>query len=329
MIYNFRIDRDSRDEIMRRLREESLLSQGWGGGKDGDLRIDRDDYVIACKNFYRLASTRIATNLTWMREFKDGDIVVTPHLPDNGKVSIHIINGNFPDCYAYLEHDESHLNNRFRVKQSYGLNGNVDIHNVNLARWYGKLQWLRLPVLPIQEFETDFQGIIEELRKRPGTEIGASGLQDFLEKITKDTLDRLRQSLNSISASTSEISFEKICERLVTSTGYRIERRHVYDSAGGDIDLRCVRERSYSSPFEAGQTLLFVQVKKHEGNTDEWSVNQLLKMIEKEPEADGCVMSLADGFTDEATTLAEKNGILLMNGAEICRLLMKELADSA
>lgn len=92
----------------------------------------------------------------------------------------------------------------------------------------------------------------------------------------------LRKGLNSISASGGDISFEKICERLVTSAGYRVESRNVYDSAGGDVDLRCVRERSESSPFEAGQTLLFVQVKKHEGETDEWPVTQLLNMIKKE-----------------------------------------------
>ena len=150
--------------------------------------------------------------------------------------------------------------------------------------------------LAIQQFETDFLDIIAELNKRPGAEIGASGLQDFLENLTKDTLYRLRQSLNSISASRSEISFEKICERLVTSVGYRVEGRNLFDSAGGDVDLRCVRQRSDSSPFEAGEALLFVQIKKHEGKTDEWAVNQLLKMIEKEPAADGCVMSLAGGF---------------------------------
>jgi len=328
VIYNFRIDRTNREEIIRRLREESHLSQGWGGGQHSNLRIDREDYVTACRDFYELASTRIATNLTWMREFKDDDLIVTPHLPENGKVSIHVINGDFPECYAFLNDDEDHLNNRFKIKRSYGLDGNIDIHNVRLARWYGKLQWLRLPVLPIQQFEADFDEIIEDLKKRPDEQIRAGGLQDYLEKLTQDALELLRKSLNSISASGAEISFEKICERLVTSAGYRVERRNVYDSAGGDIDLRCVRECSESSPFEAGQTLLFVQVKKHEGETDDWPVKQLLNMIKREPAAEGCVMSLADDFTAAAKDLADKNGILLMNGAAICRLLLKELSDA-
>jgi hypothetical protein len=199
------------------LREESLLSQGWGGGERGNLRIDQGDYVTACRDFYELASTRIPTNLTWMREFKDDDLIVTPHLPANGKVSIHVINGDFPECYAYLDGDEDHLNNRFKIKRSYGLEGNIDIHNVKLARWYGKLQWLCLPILPIQQFEADFNEMIEELRKRPDEEIRPGVLQDYLEKLTKETVELLRKSLNSINASISDISFEKICEWLLVS----------------------------------------------------------------------------------------------------------------
>jgi hypothetical protein len=61
MIYNFRIDRTNRPEITRRLRQQSLLSQGWGGGRGGNLRIDRSDYVSACRASYDLATTRIAS----------------------------------------------------------------------------------------------------------------------------------------------------------------------------------------------------------------------------------------------------------------------------
>ncbi len=35
MIYQFRIDKSQRSEILRRLKEEDLLSQGWGGGETG------------------------------------------------------------------------------------------------------------------------------------------------------------------------------------------------------------------------------------------------------------------------------------------------------
>ncbi len=326
MIYNFRIDRNRVSEILRRLREEHLLSQGWGGGENGGLQIDQGDYVLKCKDFYKLATTRIPTNLTRMRDFRDNDLIVTPHLPENGKVLIHIIDGDFPACYDYLNNDPCHLNNRFKVKKSYGLDGRISIYNARITSWYGKLQWLRLPVLPIDGFEAGFRYIVSELEERPDAEFQPSKLEDFLESIRSELLDHLKGRLSSVSASISEISFEAICEYLLSSYGYRIENRHLFDGAGGDVDFRCVRERSDVSPFETGQTILFTQVKKHEGTTDDWAVRQLLSMLEKEPAADGCVMSLADDFTDEAQLLAKQNGILLMNGRAICDLLLQALA---
>ena len=139
----------------------------------------------------------------------------------------------------------------------------------------------------------------------------------------------IRQQLASVSPSSGEISFEAICEHLLTSVGYRITRRHLYDGTGGDVDLHCIRERAALSPFESGETVLYVQAKKHIGTTDQWAVEQLLKMIEKEPEADACVMSLADGFSDDAHALAAKNGVVLMNGESICTLLLTELAKQS
>jgi hypothetical protein len=66
-----------------------------------------------------------------------------------------------------------------------------------------------------------------------------------------------------------------------------------------------------------------VQVKKYTGITNDLAVKQVVKMMEKDQTADGCVMSLGDDFTSEATKLAEDNEILLMNGATICKLLLR------
>ena len=69
-------------------------------------------------------------------------------------------------------------------------------------------------------------------------------------------------------------------------------------------------------------------MKKHTGTTDRHAVEQLLPMMRQEPNAEGCVMSLADSFSEEAEELAQNHGILLMGGDEICRLLLDELAKS-
>ncbi|MBC9785337.1 restriction endonuclease [Heliobacterium chlorum] len=69
-------------------------------------------------------------------------------------------------------------------------------------------------------------------------------------------------------------------------------------------------------------------MKKHVGKTDKWAVEQLLQMMKTEPDADGCVMSLADDFDDDAKRLAENNNILLMDGLKICELLPRRMVTS-
>ncbi len=192
-----------------------------------------------------------------------------------------------------------------------------------------KTPWLRLPVLPMPECEGAFRSILQQKEGNPDVKFEPSKLEEYLSALRAQVLTIIRQQLASVSPSSGEISFEAICEHLLTSVGYRITRRHLYDGTGGDVDLHCIRERAALSPFESGETVLYVQAKKHIGTTDQWAVEQLLKMIEKEPEADACVMSLADGFSDDAHALAAKNGVVLMNGESICTLLLTELAKQS
>ncbi len=72
--------------------------------------------------------------------------------------------------------------------------------------------------------------------------------------------------------------------------------------------------------------MLFVQVKKHTGTSDAHAVEQLLRMMRREPGADGCVMTLAEKYTTKATALAKKEDILLLNGKSIRRLLLQALS---
>ena len=103
--------------------------------------------------------------------------------------------------------------------------------------------------------------------------------------------------------------------------------RNQYDRQGGDVDLVCKRSRQDTSVFESGEVTLFIQIKKHEGTTNEEAVNQVIQMLE--PEAHGCVMSAADDFTPEARRLANANGIVLLDRHEICGLLMSLLSKRA
>jgi hypothetical protein len=50
MLFNFRFDREHADDVLRRLQGERVLCQGWGGGDEGNLRVDSPDFVPRCRD---------------------------------------------------------------------------------------------------------------------------------------------------------------------------------------------------------------------------------------------------------------------------------------
>ena len=326
MIYNIRHDKSQTAAIVKRISEEKQLSQGWGGGRGAELDLRQEDFIEKTVKCYELATTRIPSNLSRMTSFQDGDILVTPHLPAYGLVSIHVVDGAFPDCYHYETEDDEHQNHRVRLKRSVGLDGKISIYNEKLLPWYAKLQWLRLPVIPIPDFAGLFSAIVDEMAADASRQLSASELDEFIDELARKVEDLVTCELRSMPPSGGAISFERLCERLLESAGYKIEARNQFDRQGGDIDLRCTRSRSDTSPFEGGDVTLFVQVKKHKGETDEWAVGQVIKMIKAEEYADGCVMSVADGYTESAREYADGNGIVLLNKSAICSQVLSLLS---
>ena len=108
--------------------------------------------------------------------------------------------------------------------------------------------------------------------------------------------------------------------------GYEVIARNQFVGRGADADLVCTRSRSDLSSFETGDVILYVQIKKHRGNIGVKAVNQVIEKLRSHPNADGCVISAADGFTSQARDRAEEHGIALLNNMEICRLLLPLLS---
>ena len=326
MLYQFRIDSDQRETLLERLERENQLCQGWGGGCGGGLSLAGLEFVAKTAKAYDLQTTRIPSNLTRIRDFRDGDVVVTPHLPSRGRVSVHIVDGDYPACYSYVEDDPVHLNHRVRVRESFGLSGSINDGNARLVPWRGKLQWRRLPVLRIPEYEKDFAALIAALRVDPDSKFEASSLDEYYDSLLTEVLGFVEDRLQKINPSGGLISFEAVCETLITDAGFTVVERNSYDRTGGDVDLKCVRSRSDVSPFESGETLLFVQIKKHSGVSGPEGVRQVLQMMRAEPAANGCVMTLATSFDEEAEQLARSEGITLLAGRDIGPLLLRRLA---
>ncbi|MEW6047795.1 MAG: hypothetical protein AB1609_15160 [Bacillota bacterium] len=199
------------------------------------------------------------TNLFRLKSFRDDDILATPCLPEYGKVSLRIVDRDYPSSYEYRKGGRYHLSHVFRIKRSCGLDGSVSERNERLATWYGTLGWLRLPFLPFPDLESDFRALIEELERHPGKLLEPSRPDEYMWRLRRDPLAKLKAELCAITPSHGDLSFEAVCERLVSVSGYRAVGRHQYDTAGGDDGIRFVRERRSAFPCEFGETVLLVR----------------------------------------------------------------------
>lgn len=167
MLYQFRIDRTNKEEIVRRLREHNELSQGWGGGKEISLDLNTSQFVEECTKYFELKSTRVPSNLTRMRDLQDGDILVTPHLPTEETLTLTVVDGDYPECYRYDESDSLYLNHRIKVKKDmiFGLTENISLYNHVLVAYLNSMRWFRLPVLPLDRYSAlfvDLKAMLEE-----------------------------------------------------------------------------------------------------------------------------------------------------------------------
>lgn len=322
MIFQFRTDRGKTSEVLEILNGGELC-QGWGGGAE-NLDLRHEGFIAKCQEHYDLQTTRVPSNLTWMKEFRDGDILVTPHFPEEGYLSIHYVDQHYPNCYSWRE-DSNDLNHRIKIRESIGIENRIPIRIPQLREWYGKLQWLRYPIIRIPQFESQFGKVIEESAE--GQSFSTDTIARFFEELNDAVLEALTVKLSRIRPSGSDVSFEAVCEKLITAAGYSVVRRNEHDSIGGDVDLRCSRQRDQLSAFSVRSETLLVQIKKHVGETNNEGIDQLLSKLEEEPESEGCVISLGGRFSAEAQEKASENGIALLDKKMVAQLLLKELAS--
>ena len=250
MTYNFRHDKSRTNEILARIDSDKQISQGWGGGEGAELDLRKDDFVTRTVAHYGLKTTKIPSNLTRMKEFKDGDMLVVPHIPEYGTISVHIVDGDFASCYSYDESDDTHQNHRIALKCSFGLKGEISIYYTTLLAWRAKLQWLRFPVLAIPDFSEAFSDVVTAMRSDPSRRFGPSELDEFLTEVSDSIEDIVTEKLRSMPPSGGGISFESLCGQLLQVNGYKVDKHNWYDRQGGDVDLKCKRSRQDTSVFE-------------------------------------------------------------------------------
>jgi predicted Mrr-cat superfamily restriction endonuclease len=137
----------------------------------------------------------------------------------------------------------------------------------------------------------------------------------LLEQHTQATLNAICRELNPD-------KFEQLIKwyfEKVGATHVEIPGKNEPDKEGdGDI----------VATFEPLKTIIYVQAKKHTGETNEWAMQQIKDYRDKKESMDdgyariAWVVSTAEGFSKECISLAKQNKVLLLNGRDFVRLLL-------
>jgi restriction endonuclease Mrr len=174
-----------------------------------------------------------------------------------------------------------------------------------------------------------FNELINEIENDKVSLLSSSNLGDFVEKIRTEIHDKIRAELEKMSPNNSDISFENVCRKIIESFGYRcIGNNH--HANGGDADLiftiEDVESDSLNNPFIMKEKKLYVQVKRHHGNSGKKAVEQIVKIIkeDKVESVQGCAITLGV-FNEDAEIFAEENEIILINGNELIDLFIERL----
>ena len=137
------------------------------------------------------------------------------------------------------------------------------------------------------------------------------------EQIVEETAPKL---LSLIEKLTNDMKFENLVGWYLKSLGARVETPSKNESCTEDGDADKV------GYFENIKTAIMVQVKKHEGTTDDWAVQQVKAFKANHNYSDYYtqmwVISSCEKFSEKALNEAEAAGVRLINGNEFARMIL-------
>ena len=137
------------------------------------------------------------------------------------------------------------------------------------------------------------------------------------EKIVEDTAPKLLALIEKL---TSADRFENLVEWYLKSLGARTEipSKNSPDKGEGDADV--------IGYFENIKTAIMIQVKKHEGVTDEWAIQQIRAYKTNHSYDDYhtqmWVISTCEHYSQKAMNEADEAGIRLITGIEFASMIL-------
>lgn len=148
--------------------------------------------------------------------------------------------------------------------------------------------------------------------------------KDLKNKFAKELLNELKESIHPA-------EFEKLIkwyfEKLGASDVWIPAKNESWKTDRADADVIAV--------FDSLKTVFYVQAKLHDGETDEWAVNQVSKYIDQRSEYKNSenddtdnytvatwVISTADQFSEKAIKIANEKNVVLIKGEDFAKMLI-------
>jgi restriction endonuclease Mrr len=134
--------------------------------------------------------------------------------------------------------------------------------------------------------------------------------------------EQVRSTLALIRSQLTPDKFEHLIKwyfRKVGATKVDIPAKNEKDKAG-DADV--------IAEFEPIKTIIYVQAKKHNGETSDWAASQIQEYKDHKDASDGYsriawVVSTCDKFSPNCIKLAEANNVVLLDGKAFVTLLLE------
>ena len=325
----FRINTDS-EEVRNDIRL-GKLRQGWG--KAGMSLLKNEEIISKeewrnnfpeewdCSDEY---INKKYDNLKLMLEIKKDDVIIIPKFPTWDSLSV-------------VKVEEEYKFEMPKV-DDYGHCIKIDINSLKSFKYasnpfsntvHSKLRAYQSPLNNVWNKEVvDATNILLKLESTENI----IKIENIVKYNFEKNLEEIRSSLSKV----SNRDLESIVEKLFLNQGYSLESRNSYDGKGGDADLVLTKCLPILEEVDESKSCdkIYIQIKHKDGLYNDREgidqLNQIIKIKEIEngnPNLNNIfkVLVCSSIFSEELKELAVEENIILIDGLQLTRLMIKYL----
>ncbi len=321
-------------DVSYKLLENGYLSIGWSNLADSGIeKIDIDNTKQFEDIFISKYSKKKSRWSLWkFLNFSVGDYVVVPMF--YGEFSIYKIVGNSIPVTKFINFESFESKNGNQIirneerlfcrkdkdekieKVDLGFVAKVDVVKDKLSR-YEYADSKLTSRMKFQGTTTE----ITDLKESIDAVIKATKPINFystvIEELSRQLLKTIKEQLGSDKL---ESLIKWYFERLGASRTQVLPKNSSDKIERADADI--------VAEFDTLKVAFYIQAKFHDGETNQWAVEQISKYKEQhERNGDGYtiipwVVSTADRFSEDAINKAQENNVCLISGLEFCRMII-------